>query len=142
VSAGLLKQTEQYFASLTAYRDGDARPVVERFADAARFAASSGARLVDDLAAQVDAAREQLRGLRRQAVAWRVLPLLVSHPVVNARFLADHLSMAGQSAQNALSQLTEAGVLVERTGQRRNRVWEHQGILTVLDQYAQSLLRR
>ncbi|SKC80772.1 Fic family protein [Krasilnikoviella flava] len=142
VSAGLLKQTERYFAALTAYRDGDARPIVEGFADAARFAASSGSRLVDDLAAQVDAARAQLRGLRRQAVAWRVVPHLVSHPVVNARFLSDHLGMKGQTAQNALAQLTEAGVLIERTGLRRNRVWEHTGILTVLDQYAQSLLRR
>ncbi|MEG3616327.1 Fic family protein [Isoptericola sp. MSP01] len=142
VSAGLLKQTEEYFAALTAYRDGDARPIVERFADAARFAASSGSGLVDDLAAQVDAAREQLRGLRRQAVAWRVLPHLVSHPVINARFLTEHLGMAGQTAQNALTQLTEAGVLTERTGLRRNRVWEHQGILIVLDQYSQSLLRR
>lgn len=141
VSAGLLTQTEQYFAALTAYRDGDARPIVERFADAARFAASSGSRLVDDLAAQVDSAREQLGGLRRQAVAWRVVPHLVSHPVVSARFLSDHLGMKGQTAQNALAQLTDAGVLIERTGMRRNRVWEHPGILTVLDQYAQSLLR-
>ena len=66
VSAGLLTQTEQYFAALTAYRDGDAQPIVERFADAARFAASSGSRLVDDLSEQVDAARAQLSGLRRQ----------------------------------------------------------------------------
>lgn len=142
VSAGLLTQTEQYFAALTAYRDGDAQPIVERLADAARFAASSGSRLVDDLAAQVDASRAQLGGLRRQAVAWRVVPHLVSHPVVNARFLADHLGMKGQTAQNALVQLTDAGVLIERTGLRRNRVWEHTGILTVLDQYAQGLLRR
>ncbi|WP_430593745.1 Fic family protein [Isoptericola sp. QY 916] len=142
VSAGLLTQIEQYFAALTAYRDGDARPIVERFADAARFAASSGSRLVDDLAAQIDVAREHLRGLRRQAVAWRVVPHLVSHPVVNARFLSDHLGMKGQTAQNALAQLADAGVLVERTGLRRNRVWEHPGVLTVLDQYARSLLRR
>ena len=142
VSAGLLTQTEQYFAALTAYRDGDAQPIVEQFADAARFAASSGSRLVDDLSEQVDAARAQLSGLRRQAAAWRVVPHLVSHPAVNARFLADHLGMKGQTAQNALAQLADAGVLVERTGLRRNRVWEHPGMLTVLDQYAQSLLRR
>ena len=71
-----------------------------------------------------------------------MVPHLVSHPVVNARFLADHLGMKGQTAQNALAQLADAGVLIERTGLRRNRVWEHPGVLTVLDQYAQSLLRR
>ena len=50
--------------------------------------------------------------------------------------------MKGQTAQNALAQLADAGVLIERTGLRRNRVWEHTGILAVLDQYAQGLLRR
>lgn len=142
VSAGLLTQTDRYFDALTAYRDGDARPIVERFAEAARFAATSGARLVDDLAAQVESSRERLQGLRPQAAAWKVLPHLVSHPVVNARFLTTHLALGNQSAHNALTQLADAGVLIERTGLRRNRVWQHPGILTVLDEYARMLLRQ
>ncbi|MCK0117609.1 Fic family protein [Isoptericola sp. S6320L] len=142
VSAGLLTQTEQYFDALTAYRDGDARPIVERFSDAARFAATSGSRLVDDLAEQVETSRAQLHGLRSQAAAWTVLPHLVSHPIINARFLTSHLGMGNQSAHNALAQLADAGVLVERTGQRRNRVWQHPGVLTVLDEYARMLLRQ
>ncbi|MFD1507757.1 hypothetical protein ACFSBG_19050 [Georgenia yuyongxinii] len=51
MSAGLLKDTDGYFDALTAYRAGDARPIVERFSDASRLAASSDAQLVDDLAA-------------------------------------------------------------------------------------------
>ncbi|WP_246464965.1 Fic family protein [Ruania alkalisoli] len=142
VSAGLPLRTEQYFDALDACRAGDARPIVERFADAARFAASSGSRLVDDLAAQIEAPSEQLSGLRRHALAWRVLPHLIAHPVINARFLTETLGMADQSAQNALRQLADAGVLAECTGLRRNRVWQHIGILTILDQYAQRLIRR
>ena len=141
VSAGLLKETSAYFDALNTYRAGDARPIIERFAAAARFAASSGTRLVDDLAAQVDASRSQLTGLRPQAAAWRVVPLLVARPVVNAALLKDHLGFPGQTAQRALTQLTEAGVLTERTGRQRNRVWQHDGILKVLDVYAQSLHR-
>ncbi len=34
VSAGLLADTDGYIAALTAYRDGDAAPIVERFAEA------------------------------------------------------------------------------------------------------------
>jgi Fic family protein len=141
VSAGLLIQTEEYFDALGAFRDGDARPIVERFTAASRFAASSGSTLVDDLAGQLDASRESLAGLRRQASAWKVLPCLVAQPVVNARFVADHLGMNDMTAQRALGQLTEAGVLEERTGLRRNRVWQHAGILRVLDAYAQRLRR-
>jgi Fic family protein len=141
VSAGLLIETEEYFDALGAFREGDARPIVERFAAASRFAASSGSGLVDDLAGQVDASRLSLAGLRRQASAWKVLPCLVAQPVVNARFLADHLGMNDMTVQRALGQLTEAGVLEERTGLRRNRVWQHAGILQVLDAYAQRLRR-
>ncbi|WP_201847946.1 hypothetical protein [Myceligenerans indicum] len=55
--------------------------------------------------------------------------------------LTAHLGLGPQSAQNALSQLTDAGVLEERTGLRRNRVWQHAGIIAVLDHFAQSLIR-
>lgn len=142
VSAGLLVDTSAYFDALTTYRAGDARPIVEQFTRASRFAATSGARLVDDLAAQVADARALLGGLRPQAAAWRVLPHLVAHPVVNARYLTAHLGMNDTTAQRALAQLGDAGVLSERTGGQRNRVWVHAGILTVLDTYAAGLRRR
>ena len=117
--------------------------IVEQFTRASRYAASTGERLVDDLAAQVDAAREALtaRRLRPQASAWRVVPLLVSNPVLNARLLVDRLGTNEVAAQRALAQLTDAGVLTERTGMKRNRVWQHTGILNVLDQYAQQISR-
>lgn len=142
VSAGLLVDTPRYFAALTAQREGDAGPVVEEFCAAARFAATRGSQLIDDLAAQLERSRAQLAGLRRQALAWRVLPHLLSQPVVNGRYLTTQLGLGAQSAQNALAQLADAGVLVERTGQRRNRVWQHPGILTILDEFADGLVRR
>jgi hypothetical protein len=98
VSAGLLKGTDRYFQALSAYRNGDARPIVEQFAAASRFAATAGARLIDDLAAQIEQSRDQMS-------------------------------------------LVDAGVLEERTGLRRNRVWQHTGILGVLDHVAQSRIR-
>jgi len=141
VSAGLLVNTETYFRALTDYRRGDARPIVERFADASRMAATTGMRLVDDLAAQVEQARGLLQGTRPQATAWRVLPHLVAQPVVNTQYLICALGLSEMTANRALRQLADAGVLQERTGYRRNRVWQHAGILQVLDAYAESLRR-
>lgn len=143
VSAGLLRDTAGYVRALTAYRSGDARPVIERFAEASRFASRSGAALVDDLAAQLDHARGLLVAarVRSHAGAYAVLPHLVAHPVVNAATLKGLLGMADNTAQRALAQLVSAGVLTERTGARRNRIWQHRGILDVLDLYAQSLRR-
>jgi Fic family protein len=144
VSAGLLTDAEAYFDALGHYRRGDARPILEQFARASRYAASTGVRLVDDLSDQVEEGRQNLADarLRPQAAGWRVVPLLVSNPVVNARLLSERLGMNAMTAQRALTQLTEAGVLSERTGMQRNRVWQHSGILGVLDQYAQRVRRR
>lgn len=141
VSAGLLRDTEGYFHALGAYRAGDARPIIESFGDASRFAASSGAQLVDDLAAQVEWSRGRMSGVRRNAGAWKVLPHLVAHPVVNASLLIERVGMNGMGAQRALGQLVDAGVLEERTGMQRNRVYQHGGIIGVLDTYAQRLRR-
>lgn len=141
ISAGLLRDVEPYFAALGDFRSGDAGPIIAAFADASLFAARSGAQLVDDLAAQVDQARQQLAGLRKDAAGWTVLPHLVAHPVINARFLTSQLGMSDVTAQRALDQLTRAGVLVERTGLKRNRVYQHDGTLEILDAYAQQLRR-
>ena len=142
VSAGLLTDLQGYTDSLTAFRAGDARPVIEQFAAAARYAASTGTRLVDALAAQLDADRERLSGVRRHALAWKVLPLLVSRPIVNAAYLQQQLGTSAMTAQRALAQLTETGVLKEATARSRNRVWQHSGILAVLDDYAAQVKRQ
>lgn len=141
ISAGLLKQTEQYFDALTAYRGGDAGPIVERFVEASMFAASSVTQLVDDLRAEVEAAGEKLSGLRKNASAWRVLPHLIAHPIINATFLQQRLDFNEVTAQRALAQLVEHGVVQQRSGLKRNRVYHHTGILAVLDTYAQQLRR-
>lgn len=141
VSAGLLTETRAYFEALTEYRDGDARAIVEQFARASRFAAASGAKLVDDLAAQIDDAQAKLSGLRPQAAAWKVIPHLVAHPVITSNFLTNRLGMNPVTAQRALTQLAEAGIVAERSGLKRNRVWQHDGILAVLDQFAQGIRR-
>ena len=141
ISAGLLRDTEGYFAALTAFRAGDAGPIVDAFARASLYAVRSGARLVDDLAGHVRTAERNLSGLRSDAAAWRVLPRLVSNPILNAPLLTKKLGMNDMAAQRALGQLVDAGVLVERTGKKRNRIYAHPGILATLDEYSANLRR-
>jgi len=141
ISAGLLTDVEGYTHALTAYRAGDAAPIVEQFARAARYGAVTGRALVDDLAAVLAASRERLAGLRPQASGWSLLPLLVGQPIVNAAYVREVLSTNAVTAQRALAQLSEAGVLTERTGRSRGRVWQHDGILRVLDDYAEQVRR-
>lgn len=141
ISAGLLIAVDRYFEALTAFRSGDATPIVARFADAARFAASVGAALVDSLVDELDRSSQQMVGVRRDAAARRLLPLLIGQPVVNAGYVQQHLGINAAAAQRALRTLVDRDVLAERTGYARNRIWEHSGILDALDSYAEDIRR-
>lgn len=141
LSAGLLTNTAGYFDALSAYRSGDAGPIIRRFAHAARFAATSGRRLVDDLATHLDDARARMAGVRSQSSAWRVVPLLIGQPVVNAAFVRQALDLSTMTTLRAIDTLVARGVIVERTGRARNRVWQHSGILDALDDFAGGIRR-
>jgi hypothetical protein len=51
VSAGLLTDTDAYFAALTQYREGDPVPIIEQLARAAFAAVGNGRQLIEDLRA-------------------------------------------------------------------------------------------
>lgn len=141
ISAGLLTDTECYFRALSAFQSGDAGPIIRAFAQTSRFAAVTGQQLVDGLAAQLLESRARLRGLRADAAAWQVLPLLIGQPAVNTAHLMRELGLSEMTALRALDALASRGVLVESTGRRRGRVWEHRGVLAVLDDYAGRIRR-
>ncbi|PST46750.1 cell filamentation protein Fic [Bifidobacterium callitrichos] len=142
VSAGLLRRTDSYFDALTAFRNGDAEPIVESFVEACLFAASSGERLIDDLTHQLDLAREQLQGTRSDSPVWRVLPQLIEQPIVTTKYLCEALGLSKSQSERAIRRMESAGVLTARSGRQRNVIWEHRGILDVLDAYAVGLRRR
>ena len=70
-----------------------------------------------------------------------MVPHLVGQPVVNTAYLVEHLGLNKTTATRTLGLLTDRGILTEGTGRRRNRVWQHEGVLDVLDDYAESIRR-
>jgi Fic family protein len=141
VSAGLLVDTDSYFDALTAYRQGDAAPIVERFSQASFAAVSNGRRLDADLA-DIYAGWEHAISARRDAAVWRVLPRLVSQPAVTIRFIQEATGVSQPAAQNAVDQLVTAGVLAPASENRRNRVWVATEIIAALDDFAARAGRR
>ncbi|GAB2688987.1 Fic family protein [Thalassiella azotivora] len=134
VSAGLLADVDRYFDALTAYRDGDVVPVVERFAEASYAAVTNGRALVEDLRSTRASWDDRVR-VRRGALAWDVADLLLRLPVVNARLLADELGVLPQNVYRTLAPLEDAGVLTA-SGGSRNRTWRAQEVLDAVDAFA------
>ncbi len=141
VSAGLLADTEAYFAALMSYRDGDAAPIVERFSRAAVLAIDNGRQLVTELR-DIRNAWNSVITARSDSAVWKVADLLTRRPVVNAALLAQELGIDSTNAHRYLNPLTEAGILIEATNGPRNRVWRSPEVLAALDAFAERARRR
>jgi Fic family protein len=122
ISAGLLANTDAYFDALTRFRAGDPFTIVEQITGASFAAVTNGRRLVDDLRA-IRAEWEETVNARRRTNSWRIADLVVRHPVVNAAFIAEQLSIRQANVYGPIEPLIEAGVLSEFTDRRRNRMW-------------------
>lgn len=143
ISGGLLRNTKRYFAALTAYREGNAAPIIECFADAALASANDGRELADRLSHIARDAEDTLRnaGVRRHSYAYRLVQVLVGQPVVNTVFVRQKLGVNTSVAQRAITTLTELDILTERTGRKRGRVWHCTAIIDALEEYAEQLRR-
>lgn len=99
----------------------------------------------DAVVATVEDLQEMRRALEAQREAWagrrrfragsaslRALDVVPSYPVLTVKRLAALLDVSIPTATAAVDQLVEAGVLVERTGYRRNRVFVAREVLSVL----------
>lgn len=140
VSAGLLTDTAGYFDALTAYRAGDATPIVARFADATMAAIGNGRRLAQDLVAVHDRWASVITS-RRGAAIWRALPLLLRQPAITSRILQAELDLSQPAADAVIARLQEAGVLTRASGRRRYVVWVAPEVTSALDAFAQRARR-
>ncbi len=139
ISGGLLRNTKRYFDALTAYREGNAAPIIECFADAALASANDGRELADRLSHIAREAENTLRnaGVRRHSYAYPLVQVLVGQPVVNTVFVREKLGVNTSVAQRAITTLTELDILTERTGRKRGRVWHCTAIIDALEEYAE-----
>lgn len=133
VSTRIAADVGGYSSGLVLFRLGDHERWVQWFADAVSGAGRAQQELVaavqelrrvwDD---RLHAPREGTRRLRSNAAAWRALDLLPRHLVLTGPLVAQELGVPLKSANAALHDLVEAGVLVDHgtvptTGRGRPR---------------------
>ena len=70
--------------------------------------------------------------LRKHSAADKTINLLTKTPILSANTLKDEIGCSFQAATNALIQLDRAGVIRERTKQRRNRIFAAEEVIEIL----------
>ena len=142
VSAGLLCETDRYFQSLTDYRAGDPSSIVELGAYATLRAVTNGRQLAQEVnAARTDWAT-RLRGVRRDATAWRLLDTLIEHPVTDANTIAAHLGISTVAARTAIAHLVGLGIMRQANAGLRFRKWIATDVADALDRFTERAGRR
>lgn len=145
VSAGLLADTDAYFAALTAYRQGDPNPIVKRFNNATFAAIHNGRRLAADLKVIHGTWNQQLTA-RRDSVAWRILPILLSQPAVTSKFVQERTGASQPAVDRALRQLVTDGIATSRNehghDRKRDIVWRSDEVISALDTFADRARRQ
>lgn len=68
---------------------------------------------------------------RQQSAAHRMLPHLARHPVMTTKTVERLLGASPAAARAALNQLADAGILTERTGKQRYRVFQAKEVLAI-----------
>lgn len=142
ISGGLLVDKEGYFNALTAYRTGDAGPIVSAFCSASIRAAHQGTILAATIT-DISAGWRSIITARSDSAIWKVLDALPAHPVADAPMLAAATGGDPRNIHRALRQLTDAGILVEgRHHKSRRTLFRAPAILQALDDYADQFGRR
>jgi Fic family protein len=141
VSAGLLADTDAYFAALADFCHGDIAPIVTQVARASFAAVANGRELVDELRA-IRSGWEGRMTARRDAASWKIADLLVRRPVVNARLIASELGMEEAKTYRSLRPLVDAQILVRFTDAKRNQMWRAPEVLEAIDRFAARAGRR
>lgn len=73
------------------------------------------------------------RKFRKGAASTRALDLITDHPVLTVKRLAGLLDVTVAQTNQAVGQLVEAGILSERTGYARNRIFAATEVLTIVN---------
>jgi len=142
VSGGLLHDKAAYVDALDAYRRGEVEPVVTAFALSALRAVELGRTLWQRLD-EVRARWAEVVTARQDSAVWRLLDVLVAHPVIDARTAAIELGVAESNVHRHLQALSQVGVLVPtRHHKSRRTLWRSPDVLAVLDAYAANVGRR
>ena len=141
VSAGLLSDTKAYFDALTAYRLGDPIPIVSQFAEASFKAVANGRVLVEELR-QIRQRWQQVIKARSDSSVWKLADLLLRRPVINARVVAEELSLDAGNVHRYIKPLLDARILVVSHDVKRNQVWRSGEVLAALDGFAARAGRR
>ncbi|AUN38691.1 Fic family protein [Tsukamurella tyrosinosolvens] len=137
----MLADTDTYFATLGAYRRGDAAAFVTYVADAATLACAAADESADQLD-QMPAYWRTLANPRSGSSEESIIDALLARPVLDADTAQEITGSSDTATYRALNKLTDAGILEVISESKRDRVWAAVDVMNELELLSDSIGRR
>lgn len=136
ISVVFARRKDVYVRGLISFREDRMDDWITSFASSAMRAASLARRYIDRVRALQNGWRERLRQRvdpRSDAAAWAVIEVLPAHPVITVPIAVAATGRTKPAVTNAMEHLSQAGVLMALGESKRNRAWEADGLLDLVE---------
>ncbi len=133
--SGYLKQHQaEYYRRLSAIRtDGDWEGWVAFFLEGVAVASADAERSIIDVASLITADRKRLlNSVKAGPISYRLFELLPMMPRFSVEHVRRRLETTFPTASAAVSLLEDLGIVVELTGQKKNRIYSYQAYVELL----------
>jgi Fic family protein len=136
ISVVFARKKDSYVAGLASFREDRLDKWISSFAGAALQATLLADRYLNRVRNLQDRWRSMLRGHlnpRADAAAWSLIDVLPAHPVITVPVGVASTDRTKPAITNAMDQLVRTGVLKELGESKRNRAWEADGLLDLIE---------
>jgi Fic family protein len=137
ISVVLAANRDRYIEGLTRFRGDQVSDWIEQFAAAAGSASRLAGAYLREVQLLSAAWRAKVSARpnppRSDAAAWALIDILPGYPVISAPVAATVTGRSKPQIYDGLEQLQAAGVLAPLSASRRNRSWEADGLLGLLE---------
>ncbi len=134
VSLPMAADVDGYIKALTSYRR-DAEADWTAYFAVTTTAASRAAEGFADRLRELETEWRTKANVRRGSTAEKVIDALPAQPVIDVRKAAELAGTSEEAARQALNTLESRGVIEQVTKRNWGRVWEAEGLWTLLDGY-------
>jgi Fic family protein len=137
ISVVFANNRDRYISGLTTFRGDDVTAWIEVFAESTIRAARLARRYLAKVSELKSEWTERLQARpqipRADASAWRIIDLLIAHPIITAPMATAALGRTPAVIYEGIDQLVQARVLAPLTEGKRNRSWEAIGLLDLIE---------
>ncbi len=138
ISLLMAADVDGYVKALTAYRADAEADWTAYFAETTT-AASRAAEGFADRLRELESEWRAKANVRRGSTAEKVIEALPAQPVIDVRKAAELAGTSEEAARQALNTLETRGVIKQVTKRNWGRVWEAEGLWSLLDRYERAV---